>query len=128
MTERDKIRICKALAKRLANIDLKASDIQINMFDCSLVVSREGFKQQKVLKVTFNNGVISFDYCCIAHKGWFHIYLKSNPVNACSINCDRLYFDVKEYTQYINGNSLYKTSLICTVHTDKQEPHTETIF
>ena len=128
MTERDKIRICKALAKRLANIDLKSSDIQIKTFDCYLVVSREGFKQQKLLDVTFNNGVISFDYCRIAHKGWFHIYPNLNLVNGCGINCDTLYFDVKEYTQYINGNSIYKTSLMCTVHTDTEEPHTEIIF
>lgn len=127
MTERDKIRICKALAKRLANIDLKANDIQIDNIDCALVVNREGFKQQKLLDVTFNNGVISFAYLAMFNE--FVIYGNLQCLEGTAIISDVSYkVYVNETTQYFDGKPRYITQLYITYTPTDKEPHTEIIF
>lgn len=127
MTERDKIRICKALTKRLTNIDLKSSDINITEFEYNTVINREGYKQHWIKQLEFNNGTISFAYLTMLNS--FIIYPNLQCLEGCSIDSDITYdVYVNETTQYIDGKPRYITQMCITYTPTDKEPYTETIF
>lgn len=127
MTERDKIRICKALTKRLANIDLKSSDLNITKFEYKTVINREGYKQYCINYLDFDNGTISFVY--FGMLGDFVIYGNLNRFEGTSIIGDNSYkIYVNEITQYIDGKPKYKIQMHITYKSIDKEPYTEEIF
>lgn len=126
MTERDKIRICKALTKRLANIDLK-SNISITEFEYKTVINREGYKQHCIHSLSFNNGLISFAYFGMLND--FVIYGNLNCVEGTAIIADTSYrVYVNEITHYIDGKPKYITQMRMTYTPHDKEPYTEAIF
>lgn len=126
MTERDKIRICKALTKRLANIDLKSGDINITDFKYKTVINRECYKQHCIHLLTFNNSKISFAY---EDTHDFVIYGNVNEVEGARILLDNSYkVYVNEITHYIDGKPKYITQLRITHTPPNKEPYTEAIF
>lgn len=127
MTERDKIRICKALTKRLANIDLKSSDINITDFKYRTIINREGYKQHYIYSLGFNNGLVSFAYFGVIDN--FVIYGNLNCVEGTPIIADTSYtVYVNEITQYNDGKPKYITQLRITYTPNGKAPYTEGIF
>lgn len=127
MTERDKIRICKALTKRLANIDINASDINITEFKYHTVINREGYKQQWIKNLEFNNGTISFAYFTMLNS--FVIYPNLQGLEGCSIDSDITYdVYVNEITRYFDGKPRYTTQMRITYTPLGEEPYTIGIF
>lgn len=127
MTERDKLRICKALTKRLANIDLKASDINITDFEYKTVINREGYKQYCINSLDFDNGTISFAYFGMLDN--FVIYGNLNRVEGTAITPDTSYkVYVNEITHYIDGKPKYKMQMRITYTPYNKEPYTVAIF
>ena len=127
MTERDKIRICKALTKRLANIDINASDINITEFEYNTVINREGYKQHWLKSLEFNNGIISFAYFTMLNS--FVIYPNLQCLEGCSIDSDITYdVYVNEITRYIDGKPRYITQMRITYTPHGEEPYTIGIF
>lgn len=127
MTERDKIRICKALTKRLANIDLKSSDINITEFEYKTIINREGYKQHCIYELGFNNSLISFAYFGMIDQ--FVLYGNLNCVEGTVINSDisyRVY--VNEKTHYIDGKPKYIVQLRMTYIPLDKAPYTVAIF
>ena len=128
MTERDKIRICKVLTKRLANIDLKASEINITDFIYSTVINREGYKQHWIKELCFNNGIISFAYFGMLDN--FVIYGNLQCIEGTPVISDDISYNVyvNEITQYFDGKPKYITQMSITYTPTDKEPYTETIF
>lgn len=127
MTERDKLRICKALTKRLANIDLKSSDINIVDFEYKTVINREGYTQYCINSLDFDNGIISFAYFGMLDN--FVIYGNLNRIEGTPIIADTSYkVYVNEITQYIDGKPKYKMQMHITYTPTDKEPYTVAIF
>ena len=127
MTERDKIRICKALTRCIANIDLKSSDITITDFEYKTVINREGYKQYCITSLDFDNGIISFAYFGMLDE--FVIYGNLNRLEGTAIKSDisfKVY--VNEITQYIDGKPKYKIQMRITYTPYNKEAYTVAIF
>lgn len=131
MTERDKIRICKGILKTLANIDLKATDINVTSFIYNTTITREGFKQHNISEVEFNNGVLEF--LLLNHIHIFSIReIDEYPCDDNTAEVNRFkapyYFNAVEITNYIDGKPHYITQLYLTVQHKDKEPTVTQIF